>query len=374
MDILSYRQRPLWRLAYRNYGTHESLVTNQAVEAAPNIAGIRWWEIRSPNSSPVIYQEGTYAPGVSDGIHRWMGSIAMDNSGNMALGYSASNGTTTFPSVWYTGRLASDPLGTMPQGEASIVNGTGSQTGSQRWGDYTSMNVDPVDDCTFWYVNQWVPTTSSVGWQLRIGAFKYPSCGSSGFSLNATPTSQAVCKPADADYTIDVGSILGFTDPVTLSSSGEPAGTTTSFSLNPVTPPNSSLFTVGNTGAAAPGSYTIAVTGLAPTSTQVISVTLDLFDAAPGAPGLLSPTNLATNVDLQPTFTWSAASQGGTYDLQVASDSQFNNIVYSATGLATTSHTAGTALSPSTFYYWRVSSSNSCGTGGYSLPFAFLTA
>ncbi len=65
----------------------------------------------------------------------------------------------------------------MPQGEGSIINGTGSQTGSGRWGDYTSMNVDPVDDCTFWYVNQWVPTTSSVGWQLRIGAFRFPGCG-----------------------------------------------------------------------------------------------------------------------------------------------------------------------------------------------------
>jgi hypothetical protein len=107
-----------------------------------------------------------------------MGSIAMDSFGNMALGYSASNATTTFPSSWYTGRLAGDPLGTMPQGEASIINGTGSQTGgSSRWGDYTSLNVDPVDDCTFWYVNEWVPVTSSAGWQLRVGAFQFPDCG-----------------------------------------------------------------------------------------------------------------------------------------------------------------------------------------------------
>ena len=99
IDILSYRQRPMHRLAYRNFGTHESLVTNQSVEAAAGIAGIRWWEIRDPNGTPVIHQEGTYAPGVTDGIHRWMGSIAMDEAGNMALGYSASDGTTTFPSV-----------------------------------------------------------------------------------------------------------------------------------------------------------------------------------------------------------------------------------------------------------------------------------
>ena len=116
------------RLAYRNFGTHESLVTNQSVEAVSGIAGLRWYEIRDPNSAtPVIYQQGTYAPGATDGIHRWMGSIAMDNGGNMALGYSASDGTSTYPSVWYTGRLESDALGTLPQGEGVIVNGTGSQ-------------------------------------------------------------------------------------------------------------------------------------------------------------------------------------------------------------------------------------------------------
>ena len=96
------------------------------------VSGIRWWEIRNPNGSPVIFQEGTYAPGITDGIHRWMGSIAMDGQGNMALGYSASNGTNpaVFPSVFYTGRMASDPPGVMTLGEGSIINGTGSQTTS----------------------------------------------------------------------------------------------------------------------------------------------------------------------------------------------------------------------------------------------------
>ena len=141
IDHLGYRQRPLFRLAYRNFGDHESLVTNQSVSAGtgPNgeVSGIRWWELRSPNSSPVIFQEGTYAPGLTDGIHRWMGSIAMNSLGDIALGFSASNGTnpSTFPSVFYTARHAADPPGQMTLGEGSIKNGTGSQTGSQRWGD-----------------------------------------------------------------------------------------------------------------------------------------------------------------------------------------------------------------------------------------------
>ena len=127
IDHRGYRQRPMHRLAYRNFGSHESLVTNQSVEASTTMSGIRWWEVRSPNSSPVLYQDATYAPGLTDGIHRWMGSIAQDSAGNMALGYSASDATTTFPSSRYTGRLASDPVNTMPQGEGSIINGTGSQ-------------------------------------------------------------------------------------------------------------------------------------------------------------------------------------------------------------------------------------------------------
>ena len=115
---------------------------------------------------------------ITDGIHRWMGSIAMDGQGNMALGYSASNGANpaVFPSVSYTGRLAGDPLGIMTLGEADIITGTGSQTTTlNRWGDYTSLTVDPTDDLTFWHVNEWVPTTSSVGWVLRIGSFKLAS-------------------------------------------------------------------------------------------------------------------------------------------------------------------------------------------------------
>ncbi|MDQ3041616.1 MAG: carboxypeptidase-like regulatory domain-containing protein [Acidobacteriota bacterium] len=175
IDILSYRQRPTFRLAYRNYGTHESLVTTQSVEATTGLAGMRWWEIRSPNSSPVIYQEGTYAP--ADAVNRWMGSVAMDSAGNMALAYSVSDAVSVFPGIRYTGRLSGDPLGTMPQGEGIMINGSGSQTGGgNRWGDYSSMNIDPLDDCTFWYTSEYYAATSSSGWRTRISSFKFPGC------------------------------------------------------------------------------------------------------------------------------------------------------------------------------------------------------
>ena len=181
LDILSYRQRPAFRLAYRNLGTSESLLTNQSVEALPGVAGVRWYEIRRTNGVYSVRQQGTYAP--ADGVHRWMGSIAADKFGNVGLGYSVVNGTDVFPGIRYTGRMAGDPLGQMPLGEGTIVNGTAAQTtANSRWGDYTALTVDPVDDCTFWYVNEYYTVASAAsapngnGWTTRIASFKLPGC------------------------------------------------------------------------------------------------------------------------------------------------------------------------------------------------------
>ncbi|MBI3995090.1 MAG: DUF11 domain-containing protein, partial [Nitrospirae bacterium] len=172
VDAIS--DRLMYRLAYRNLGTHESLVVNHTVDVdGTNHAGIRWYEIRDPGGAPAIYQQGTFAP---DADHRWMGSIAMDGAGNIAMGYSVS-GTTTFPSIRYTGRLAGEPLGDLPQGESELIAGAGSQRSTaSRWGDYSMMGVDPTNDCTFWYTQEYYSATSSSGWKTRIGSFKFPTC------------------------------------------------------------------------------------------------------------------------------------------------------------------------------------------------------
>ena len=179
LDILSYRQRPTFRLAYRNFKDYESLVTNQSVEATPGVAGVRWYEIRRTGSTYSLHQQGTFAP--NDGVHRWMGSIAQDKKGGMGLGYSVVNGTDVFPGIRYTGRLAGDPAGQMTLGEGTIINGSGVQrTTNSRWGDYSDITVDPVDDCTFWYVNEYYTLagqlSSTAGWQTRIASFKLPGC------------------------------------------------------------------------------------------------------------------------------------------------------------------------------------------------------
>src|SRR5262249_12247124 len=137
----SLADRMMYRLAYRNFGDHEALVVNHSVTAGSGV-GVRWYELRPDASHNLsVFQQGTYAP---DSAFRWMGSIAMDQVGNMGLGFSVS-GSSIHPEIHYTGRLAGDAAGTMTQGENTIIDGAGSQTGSSlsRWGDYSSISVDP---------------------------------------------------------------------------------------------------------------------------------------------------------------------------------------------------------------------------------------
>ncbi|HEY3204014.1 MAG TPA: hypothetical protein VGL03_10180 [Thermoanaerobaculia bacterium] len=172
----SLGDRLMYRLAYRNFGTYESLVVNHSVKVSGNrrnqVVGVRWYELRSPNATPTVYQQGTYSP---DSNRRWMGSIAMDKVGDIALGYSVSS-ASLFPSIRYTGRVPTDPLGTMEL-ESNLYDGTGSQLQNlNRWGDYSAMAIDPVDQCTFWYTTEYLKTSGTFNWSTRIGHFKFPGC------------------------------------------------------------------------------------------------------------------------------------------------------------------------------------------------------
>jgi hypothetical protein len=213
IKIDAIADRPMYRLVYRNMGNYETLLLNHTVDVdSTDHAGVRWYEFRDPNGSPFVYQQGTYAP---DAAHRWMGSIGMDHDGNIALGYSTSS-STIFPEIRYTGRLATDPLGQMSQGEATLFAGTGSQTsGTGRWGDYSSMSIDPSDDCTFWYTQEYYATTSPASWKTRIGKFAFPGCGTAptptpGIPPTNTPQPTATSTPQPpptvcANYSVATG-------------------------------------------------------------------------------------------------------------------------------------------------------------------------
>jgi hypothetical protein len=172
----SLADRLMYRLAYRNFGNHESLVVSHAVNVSSG-GGVRWYEIQSPSGTPVVAQQGSYAP---DSSYRWMPSIAMDKIGDLAVGYSLSSGAV-YPAVAFAGRVPSDPAGAL-EAETVIMNGSGSQTGTlSRWGDYSAMTIDPVDDCTFWYTQEYLVTNGTWNWNTRIANFKFPGCSSGGY-------------------------------------------------------------------------------------------------------------------------------------------------------------------------------------------------
>jgi subtilisin-like proprotein convertase family protein len=203
----SISDRLMHRLAYRNFGLYESLVANHTVNVsgvnpttqATHQAGVRYYEFRRalPAGAWSVQEQATYAP---DGDSRWMGSVAMDAGGNIAVGYSVAS-STTFPSIRYAARLATDPPGGLFQGEATLIAGSGVQTStSGRWGDYSAMSVDPIDDCTFWYTQEYYTAAgqaiSSAEWQTRIGSFKLASCtaGPAGV-VQGTVTNAATAAP-----------------------------------------------------------------------------------------------------------------------------------------------------------------------------------
>ena len=184
--------RLMFRLAYRNFGTpqapDESLVVNYTVSSG-GVAGVRWVELKNPTNGPLtVKQESTYQP---DTTWRWMGSVAMDKAGDLALGFSASS-AAIHPQIRYATRLATDPLNTLSN-ETHLFDGTGSQSDtSSRWGDYSDMTVDPVDDCTFWYTQEYYASNSSFNWRTRIGSFKFDTCGAASDTVTISKAQYSI--------------------------------------------------------------------------------------------------------------------------------------------------------------------------------------
>jgi hypothetical protein len=177
----SLGDRLMYRLAYRKLASGtESLVVNHSVNISTGAKGktaayqgVRWYELRVDASRNLsVFQQGTFAPDTSS---RWMGSMAMDKAGNIALGYSKSS-TSLNPSIFYTGRIPSDPAGQMQAEQQLVIGGGAQQRNLNRWGDYSSFSVDPVDDCTLWYTTEYLASNGTFNWHTAINHIKFPSC------------------------------------------------------------------------------------------------------------------------------------------------------------------------------------------------------
>jgi uncharacterized membrane protein len=234
----------------------------------------------------------------------------MDSAQDIALAYSISS-SSLFPSISYTGRIATDPLNTM-ETEASIVSGTGSQSDtSNRWGDYTSMAIDPSDDCTFWYTAEYYQVTATFDWSTRLASLKFPNCGGAAdFTISANPTSVTVAQGNQGTSTISIGSTNGFGGSVALSSSGAPSGVTVTFNPTSVTAPGSSLMTMAVASTTTPGSYPITVTGTSGTLQHSTSVTLTVTSAGTFTISA-NPTSVTVAQGSQGSSTITTAVSGG---------------------------------------------------------------
>lgn len=375
--------------------TETSLVLNHTVNAGGGKLGVRWahFDLRAPVVSPptgtifangfdentaplaltkTLVDDGTYAP---DGDNRWMGSIAIDKNGYIGLGYTAASATLN-PQVRYAGRTHDDADGTLrDEGSCTAGIANGSQTdAAARWGDYSSMSVDPVDDCTFWYTTEYYPVSSARTWSTRICSFKLPNCGNGDFALvPESPTRYEICGTTGSNPTINFrgGIYNGFSGSATLSLTGI-AGVTPSFGINPLVLPGSTSVTLSGATALASGEYSGSIVGVSGATTRSIGVSLGISSAAGAAPTLTAPANGATGVLVRPALTWNAVPGALRYRVVVATDAAFANTV-SDQVVTGTSATPTTSLSPSTQYFWRVTAQNYCGDGAISATFNFTT-
>lgn len=380
--LFALLQPIMWRAQYRNFDSHQSIISNMVTDVTgDDIAAVRWFELRNLDGEYQTYQQGTISePGSvdgTDGINRWMASAAQDQAGNIVVGYNVAGlGNTStsddvFPGMRYSGRLLNDPLDSMPQGEFSIIEGQFPNSGI-RYGDYSALTVDPVDNCTFWYTAQYNPLANN-NWATRIASFRFDDCGDPGFILAANNLQQQVCAPDNLQpITINVGSIFDFSNPVTMGLGSSPAGVNASFSPNPVSPGSTTIANI-NIGASAPtGLQFIEMQGTANgTDERSIHAAVTVFDQTPEAPIQTFPFNGQTLQSTQPALSWTGGTQTGTFIIEIDDDPAFNTIDYSAV-VTELSHIPITPLDNNQLYFWRVRADNACDSATSEI-FSFTT-
>ncbi|MCX6247564.1 MAG: BACON domain-containing carbohydrate-binding protein [Bacteroidetes bacterium] len=363
LDVIN--DRMMYRLQYRSFAGYSTMVCNHTVDITTTQAGIRWYELRKTTGAWSIFQQGTYS--IADGNSRWMGSIAMDSSGNMALGYSVS-GTSLYPSIRYTGRRKNDALNTMTIAERGIYNGSGSQTGTaNRWGDYSALSCDPSAKATYWYTTEYYATTSGTGWKTRIASFRWAN----------TPV--VATLPATS-VTSTGGTLNGTVNPSGLSTTYLfNWGTTTSYG--------------SNTTVTSAGSGTSAVNVSAPLTGLVTGTTYHYRITATNADGTASGVDMTFTpgaaiviTTAASSITQTTATAGGNVTTDGGSSVSARGTCWATTANPTIagSHTTDgtgtgtftsslTGLSSNTTYHHRAYATNGAGTV-YGSDLTFTTS
>ena len=395
----SFGTHIMYRAAARAYPAGApfttSLVVNHTVLGPAEQGGIKWvhFDLKTPSAvgtlfrngfddavpaamSKKIVDEGTFVP---DAKTRFMGGIAIDKNGNIGVGYTRSSADSN-PAIMLSARKLADAAGVLRDETACTPATTGSQTGSfsgrGRWGDYASMSVDPADDCTFWYTNEFYPTTTSSSYSTRICSFVLDGCGASNFALvSDTPNRVQQCAAttsSDPTWDLRAGVLFGFNGTVTFSATGTPAGASSSFNPTSVVAPGSTQFTLVNGRNLPSGEYALDLIGTSGALTRSARITYGLSSAAAAAPALSTPANAALNVSQRPSLSWVASPGALRYLVQISSNVAFTNIVASAT-VTETQWTSSTTLAANSVFFWRVRAINYCGDGAFTVARTFTT-
>ena len=351
----------MYPLIYQNLGGTESIYADQTVIRATDAltapTAVRWYQFNmTGNTIPATPAQQQDWNNGADGLFRWMPSINVDQQGNVAIGYSTSS-TTLNPEIRYAGRLAGDPINNMAQGEATLITSAGHQTStSGRWGDYSTMFVDPTDNCTFWHVNEYYTATSSASWGTRIGSFRFPGCAASTPTPTATatatftPTATATFTPtATATATFTPTATATVTPTATATFTPTPTATAT-FTPTPTpeespTPTATATFTPTATATATFTPTATATATFSPTATATATATA--IATATATPTAAMVTITVGTTPVGPTFS----VDGTTY----SSQQQFTWVSGSSHTIATTSPQSGGS---GVQYVWKKWSDN----------------
>lgn len=368
-DLDTLASRTMAQNQYTNLGGVESLWASHTVAGVDGTqAAVRWYQV--PVTGGTVgsaIQASTYNP---DSDNRFMPSVAVDRLGDMAIGYSVSS-ATVFPSIRYAGRLAGDAVNSITQTEATLMAGTGAQSGNcgglpcTRWGDYSAMTLDP-NGCSFWYANEYYADLS-LNDHTRIGSFRFAGCTDAPpptFSLAPAVGTMSVGQGKTASYTINI-SRSSFPGSITFSATGLPTGAAATFNANPSVGGSTVLsITTSNCGTPTPrGTYVITVNGASGGLTKSTTVSLTVADTAPTMSGptstLYSNTILGTTT-VRVKTAWSACDADGvkSYKLQ----RQVNGGAWTTVTLGSaTSTSILQSLSKSTTYRFRVTATDNTG-------------
>ena len=371
--------------------TETSMVINHAVNAGDGVAGIRWAHLELPNQDEILLVDGaedrspalptvtTEKRLVEDGVYapttanRFMGAISIDQNGNIGVGYTRSS-ADDHPEMMLAARMFNDPPGQLRDEVSCTPAATGSQTGSSRWGDYSSMSVDPVDSCTFWATNEYYATTSTTNWSTRVCSFRFPECGSPDFALvTLEPTRSELCTgDPDPSFSVRAATLSGFSGMVSFSDANTPPSVSIAFDSDTVAAPLGTVFTAVGASLLDDGEYGFDVVGVSGALSHSKPYELGVSTALPPQVELVEPSGGMTDVGVQTALRWSAAERATEYLVEVATDMGFNQIFYSQRTALTS--TAPILFSGTTTYYWRVTAFNYCGESLSSEVRSFTTS